>query len=359
MKTIRNMKTKKTLTLAGLIAIAFVLLFNTETFARSEDYKKTFKEEFKVNKDAELYIRNKFGEVVCRNWDENKVSITVEVTVEASNESKANKLLDRIDVELSGDASRVKGITDIADGSGISNVEFSIDYMIVMPKSMKVDIDNKFGDIVLDEVDGAAKLSIAYGDLEANALNSTTNDLVIKFGEGNFGYVKEADVEIAYSELEIEGSDILELDTKFSEIELGKAGEADITSQYDDYSIEWLGPVDCEAKFSDMTIEYQQGPFNFDIQYGELEVDNIAGVEGRCEVENSFGDVSLEFESGAAFYIDAEVKFGSMDYPKSNTDIKHTEEGYTTHLYEGTFGEGADRANVLYIRTKNASVSID
>lgn len=355
-----NMKMMKTrLTLTVLIALLSVVFFSVETVARSEDYTKTFKEEYKVNKDAELHVSNKFGEVICRNWNEDKVSIEVTITVDASSDSKAQKVLDRIDVKLSGNASKVEGITVFEEGKDFGNVDFSIDYMIMLPKSMSVNIENKFGNIALDEVDGKALIDIAYGAVEANALNNTSNKLFVKFSEVNIEYAKEAWGEIVYSEFDIEGSDNLDLNTKFSEIDIENAGKLKILSQYDDYSIERSGPVECEAKFTDIQFERLDGSFNFDLQYGDLEVENVARVEGRNEIRNSFCDVSLGIENGASFYVDAEVKFGSMDYPENNTEISHTEEGYTTNVYKGTFGRKASESNMLYIRTKNASVKFE
>jgi hypothetical protein len=162
-------------------------------------------------------------------------------------------------------------------------------------------------------------------------------------------------VKIEYAELEIDGCLDIQLDTKFSELDIEKARELEINSQYDEYTIGSAGPLDITAKFSDFEIDVQNGSFSYDFQYGELSVQRVMKVEGKCTIENSFADVSLSFSPEAAFSIDAETRFGELSFPKSGFDIDHEEEGYTTHIYTGNYN-GGSTSDILHIRSKNASV---
>lgn len=346
MKTVINLRN---------LAVLTLVLITVNAFSWSDPIDKSYKAEYNVNKDATLIISNKYGQIKCQNWDKNVVSIEVTVTVEARNESKAQRYLDWIEVSLSGNKDKVEGITRIKEGSSFNNVELNIDYMIMMPRTLTIDFTNKFGEIVMEENEGPAKIEIAYGDLDISALNHKNNSLEIKFSEADLGYFHEGEINMSYSELEIDGAVKIDLDTKFSEIDIEKVDMLNVDSQYDDYTLERVGPIAMEAKFSDAEIEVQNGTFEYDFQYGELSVDEVQSVKGRCEIYNSFADVSLTFGPGVAFTIDAETKYGELSYPKV-FNINHREEGYTTHVYSGTVGEGAGSSDLLYIRAKNASV---
>lgn len=339
------------------IVILLAAMF-TFSIAAADELEKSYQKEFEVNKNAILHIDNQFGEIKCQNWNKNMVSIEVIVTVEARNESKAEKYLDWIEVSLSGDRNRVEGITSLGSGHSYENADISIDYKIMMPNTLNIDFVNKFGDIIMEEIEGPVTIELTYGDLDISALNNEKNNIVIKFGEGDIGYLKSGEVKIEYAELEIDDCQDVIFDTKFSELDIEKAGELEITSQYDEYTIGSAGPLDITAKFSDFEIDVQNGTFSYDFQYGELSVDRVMNIEGKCTIENSFADISLSFSPEAAFSIDAETRFGDLSYPMPDFDIDHEEKGFTTHIYTGTYNGGSS-SDMLYIRSKNASVYLN
>jgi len=56
-------------------------------------------------------INNKFGNVHCNNWEKNTIQIEVIITVNASNEEAANKVMDRISVVFTNTPSMVEAKT--------------------------------------------------------------------------------------------------------------------------------------------------------------------------------------------------------------------------------------------------------
>lgn len=146
-----------------IITSLFLMLFMTVV---AEDFNKTYKEKYDVDKGASMVIRNKFGDIHCQAWDESSVDITVTIKVDAFSQEKANRVFEKIDVELGGTRTKVEGITTVGS---ISNADFSIDYNIRMPRWINIDLDNKFGDIYLDEADGMVKINLEYGAMEANS----------------------------------------------------------------------------------------------------------------------------------------------------------------------------------------------
>jgi hypothetical protein len=248
-----------------LIAFAFI---TTSGYAKRDDYTRTMKEKYEVNSNALLVVKNKFGDVHCQNWNENVISIEVTITVEASSEDKANKVFNKIDVLMKGSKDKVEAITEL-DGS-FDNVEFSIDYDIMMPSSINLDLINKFGEIYIDEVDGTAKIGLSYGDMEVTAFNSPDVTLDIKFSDAEVDFIKAGKVDVQYSDVEINGAEKLDLKTRFSDVEIGNMGELNLDSQYDDLGIEKCGPLDCEGRFSDIELEELNGDLFLDIQYAEI-----------------------------------------------------------------------------------------
>jgi len=322
----------------------------------AQDFNKTyFNEKYEVDKGANLIIRNKFGDIHCQAWDESNVTVTVTVKVEASSQEKADRVFDKIEVELSGNRTKVEGITTVGS---ISNADFSIDYEIRMPRWINIDLNNQFGDIYLDEADGSTRIKLEYGSMEASALNGPA-ELDIKFSDVEAGIMKDGALNIEYSEWKSEDIENLKLYSRFSEISIEKAAKLNLDSQYDDVSFASAGQVISTSRFSDLVFEKISGDFDFDIEYGELEANNIAASFKVGKVRNTFAEVSLTFDPKASMNINAELEFGELSYPKANSSMNEVTEGYTTHIYKGRIGASTSPASQLNIISKNAEVDID
>lgn len=348
----------KTLKLT-LVAI-FLIATASQSFARKEEYKKTISKSFEVNKDAVLAVTNKFGKIHCQNWDKSTISIEVEITVEASSPEKADKYFSKINIDFEGSSSRVSASTHFDDNlfKNNSNNEISVDYNISMPASIGVEMDHKFGDLILGDVEGNSSIDVAYGSLKARKLSGEENDIELKFSEGYIGYVKNAELELKYGELEIDEVVSLSAESKFSSLELGKVDVLTLESGYDDDVIGSVRDLDVEADFSDIEIRNLNERLIADIDYGELKVKEIASGFKLVDIENSFSDANLGFHPEASFRLSATIKMGDLSYPRDRSRLTEVELSYTSNKYEGLIGENNDTSSKVLVEAKNAGVNL-
>jgi len=347
--------TEDSLRLSRIVMITiFLLPWMTIT---AQDFTKTYyQEKYDVDKGASLVIRNKFGEIHCQSWDESSVDITVTVKVDASTQEKANKVFDKIGVQLSGTRIKVEGITTVGS---ISNANYSIDYDIRMPRWIDIDIDNKFGDIYLDESNGLVKINLEYGAMEANAFNGPKTELTIKFSNAEAGFMKDGTLNIEYGEWKSSGAENLQLYSRFSEISIEKLAKLNIDSQYDEINIGSSGTVISISRFSELEFEKINSDFDFDAEYGDITIHYISPAFKLGKVRNTFAGASLTFDPKASMNISAEMDFGELSYPDSHTSLSQETIGYTKNIYKGKIGSAASPTSQLTITTKNADVDID
>lgn len=350
MKTYKNSPLKKT---PVTVMIIILIVFSWFT-ANSQDFTKMVDKTYEVDKGSNLVIKNKFGDVKCLAWDQNSVSIKVTIKAEASNQEKANRIFEKIQVDLSGDRNLVQGVTTVGN---INNADFSIDYDIRMPRWINLDLNNQFGDIFIDETDGISKIRLEYGAMEANKLNGLKTSLEIKFSDVETGYMKEADVNIEYSELDLKETGNLKLYSRFSENTLGKLAKLNLDSQYDEIDVENSGEVISVSRFSELDIEKISGDFDFDIEYGEVSIGYVAPGFKTGKVRNTFADAELEFDPKASLNLEAELQFGDLTYPKASS-MNHEVVGYTTNIYKGKIGATSGISSQLNIISKNSNVQI-
>lgn len=341
------------------LAAAIVLLQGIAPLKADEEYTKKISKSFQVNKDATLEVVNKFGDIYCENWTKNEVSIEVTITVEAPSEDKADKYFDKISIDIEGNASRVSAVTSIDENAfGKGNHEFSIDYSIRMPASLSVELDNKFGDLFIEEVTGNSDINLAYGHIRAGRLAGTVNKLDMAFSEGQIGYLGTTDAEIKYCEVTIDEATSISGVTKFSELDIKKAGVISVESGYDEQTIGTVSDLNVDGKFSEIRVELLENHLKADLGYGEIRIDEIMAGFSLVELENSFTDATLVFSADASFSLDAEVKMGDISYPKSNSSISEEEVTYTTSRYRGTVGSDTDPSSRVVIEVRNSDVKI-
>jgi hypothetical protein len=334
-----------------LILISFLLPWATIS---AQDFTKVYKQKYDVERGANLIVQNKFGDINCQAWDENSIDITVTVKVDASSQEKANRVFEKIGVALSGNRTKVEGITTVGN---INNADFSIYYEIRMPSWVNIDLNNKFGDIFLDETDGLVKINLEYGAMEANAFNGLNTELMVKFSKVKAGFMKDGTLKLEYSQWESKSAENIRITSRFGEITIDKITKLNLDSQYDEINIGSAGQVISISRFSELEFGKINGDFDFDIEYGELDVDFISAAFKLGKVRNTFAEASLVFDPRSSVNINAEMRFGELTYPKA-VSMNHEIVGYTTNIYKGKIGASASPGSSLSLNSKNADVKI-
>jgi hypothetical protein len=164
--------------------------------------------------------------------------------------------------------------------------------------------------------------------------------------------------DIEYSEWKSEDAGTLKIRTRFSEIEIEEVNNLNLDSQYDEINVGNTAEAVVISRFSDLDFGKISGNFDFDIEYGDLDIDMVAPSFKNGKVRNTFAGASLTFATGVSLMVDAELQFGDLSYPKA-TSMNHQTVGYTTNIYKGKLGGSSATPAQLRIISKNSDVTID
>lgn len=338
-----------------MLAISILLAGAFSTFA--QDASKTIQKEFKVKEDAVLSVENKFGKIHCNVWDQNEITIEAQIKTTSKNKSDAERLLGKVSIEINGNSNRVEAITTIEDKintNGESSI--TIDYTINMPRTLNLVLNNKFGDIYVDENSGSSLINLDYGNLQINKLQGDDHELNMRFSKGTLGKADKMKIALSYSELRADEIRELEADTKFSTLEVDESEIAVHESQYDTNILGELHSAKITAKFSTITISSVTDNLELEVRYGGCNVENIGPDFKTVNVDNSFGNVDLNFDPHSSFRVEAKSGFGRVVFPK-NADIVEEETSFTSKSYTGSIGKGQSNRKVI-ISTRNGDVNL-
>ena len=338
----------------------FIFVFvATSSFAMKDEFVKEISKTFDVDKNATLIVKNKFGLLHCENWDKNSISIKVTISVDASSQDKANSYFGKVDISLTGSRTEVKAITEYGNKAFRNDNNLSVDYLIYFPASINVDLSNKFGEIVLNAVEGNSDISVAYGSLRAKRLLGESNKLKMSFSEDCFiGYLNNADIELKYSDLEVSEVGNVSLETGFSELKIGTAEVITLKSGYDDLYIGTVRDFDLESDFSDTEIRNVKQRLVADYSYGDLNVKQINQGFTLIDLENSFGDAKIGMEEGASFKMIATIKMGDFEFPEDRARLSVADLSFSSNKYEGIVGEDENTKSKVIVKASHSDVSL-
>ncbi|MEQ9186322.1 MAG: hypothetical protein RLP15_01205 [Cryomorphaceae bacterium] len=338
----------------SLLLLVGVVLSNVAL--ANNEYTKEWKKDFAVNADASFKLKSKFSDVNITTWDQNTISVVFLVEVDASNESKAQKILDGISVkEVTASASSVS-LETILKSEKMDDV--TITYTIKMPASIRVELDNDFGSSFLASMSAPVMLDIDYGNLRAEKLEGKGSVLNLDFSNAEIDGLEEAEVNMSYSNLEIDHAGKIVLKSSFSAIEIDRATSIEAKSSYDAFEIDQIANFTLAGAFSSAEIDEVSGGLTADFEYGSLEVDNIRASFTSVEIKAGYSSVEIGFASDASYALNATVKAGELDGPSGIDSKVNIGSDHMQQSLSGTVGKSPGSRTVV-INLSQGSLEID
>lgn len=318
----------KTMLKITSLLILIILLGSGKTTLAVEKTKK-YSESWAAPGIENVRISNKFGEVKFKNEDRANVTIDVLVTVEAPTESKANNLLDMINVTISKSGNTVNAETTIASNFK-SNSRFRIDYVVNLPSDKNLSVSNKYGNVVVNQLTGTGEFDIQYGNITAVSLKGVTTSLKLAYGKGNINETGNLETDVSYSNISFGETGNLRINSKYSVVDLSNAKVINAESRYDKFNFGEVVSLTADSKYSQVRIAKLMKSLQIGSGYGGIKVDRIDPGFETINVNNSYGNISLGL-GGLSYSVDAECSYCGISYPqdqfkgnrmKENTSIR-------------------------------------
>ncbi|MGD2034223.1 MAG: hypothetical protein PVF73_04145 [Bacteroidales bacterium] len=267
---------------------------------------------YKITEKTTVEVTNKYGKVHVITWDKDSVKFEVDLRISANSDLKMQKLKSNVSFDFTATKYYVVAKTRFNNQAGIisdfvdvfipSN-RVTINYMVYVPKKTTLKIENKFGDIYMDDFAGNLEIILSNGDLKANTL---TGSPVIRLnsGDGTINSIKGGKVFISYSDMRIKSAENLNMDTKSSRITIDKGTNLVVNSSRDKYTIEEIGELSVNSYFTGLTIEYLKKELRCSMKYGNVSVERISDGFSFINIESEYTDADLFFKRSTSYNLD-------------------------------------------------------
>ncbi|MCI2229683.1 hypothetical protein MC378_10945 [Polaribacter sp. MSW13] len=231
----------------SIYKITFLLFFlpiiavaNNDNDKAKHEKNKTIKKIFTVNPNATVAISNRYGDLNITTWKENRVEIEVIITVKGEDLDDVEAKFNSINIAFNASPSLVEAETIFEKTKSnwswwkkSKNVNYKINYIVKMPKSNAVNLENDYGSIYLDNLKGKANIDCDYGKIYLGELSANNNNINLDYcSSSSILYMKSGTINADYSKITIEKSDQLKVTADYSTIILDKAGTVNFNSDY-------------------------------------------------------------------------------------------------------------------------------
>jgi hypothetical protein len=348
-----------------LLLQAFFLLSPTIS---AEEVSKEIHKEFNADKGTTLGINNKYGDVVVESWTNNQIVIDVKITVELPDKTRAEKFLGYIDVQFTEGENIVNAETVIDDNFSFTgwvgdSRRFSIDYIVKMPVDANLNVENKYGDTDLDELNGLVNIIEKYGDINILKLTrgnvKPLNTVNISYGKVTVDESNWLDITARYCNMfEIQASKALLIDTRYSKFEIADVSSVVMDAKYDNLNIDNINNIVATSGYTTFSIGKLTKKLNIEAKYGKLSVDEIPAGFETIDIESDYCSVELGIDESASYYLDANARYGDIQYDEDNFKIDQRIFENTSKEVKGVSGTNANPLSKVNIRISYGSVSL-
>lgn len=307
-------------------AILLMVLFSgTLMTVSGQTSEKRINKEYNISEGFTLGIDNEYGEINIVNWDQDVVDVEITISVESKSESKAEDILEKIEIDISESKTRVDFDTEVEQVSTGGKTKINVVYDVKAPAYINATLEQSYGSMYIQEITGIAYLEVRYGSLMATALinqdRDSWNTLDLKYGEATIENVTALAAEVKYSELTVNESMVLETESAYSKLFLGKVVE-----------------LSAECKYDKLNVDLLTGILEVDAAYTNVSVGRISNDFSEVFVDLAYGNFKAGMDQQPAFAIEADVSYGSINIPEGDYV---TEKQAGNEEVRGTIGGGS------------------
>ncbi|MDA8948870.1 DUF4097 family beta strand repeat-containing protein [Flavobacteriaceae bacterium] len=342
---------------------ALFLLGTSISLYGFQSKSKKLHQEIEVNQDVLIVLKNQFGDLNISSWNENRVVIDVVITVKGNNQKRIDEKLNEIDVEFSLSPERVTATTQIIEGWGFKwfnngKLRYEIDYTVKLPRSSSVDLKNDYGTILLNTLDGRAKISCDYGKLVLGDLNHENNQLSFDYNSNStIDFIRGGEIRADYSGFEVLEAGTISLQADYTNSNFNTLENLEFSNDYGKLKIDQINILQGKGDFLTLRVGTLYKKLDLNQEFGSIRVERINPSAEMIHVESEYTGINFGIAPEWNFTYKIDLEFASL---KSNIPLQHLiqREESMEKTYKG-YSKNENSTNSLYIESEFGNVKLN
>jgi hypothetical protein len=341
--------------------MTFVILFAGIGFtqAKGDTEKVLYNNTFAVNDNALLSVSHEMGNVSCKNWDKNEISVQITASIETNDPEKAAKAFEQVEFNVSGTRDAVTVVCKLKskkNGDKYSNL--NVDLVIFMPESVRLDFDHKFGNAYLEKSTGQSNVSSSYGNIQLISLSHPESKFELSFGDGEMDYFAGNSIDINYSSFELGKAGSVMLKSAYSDIEAGEIEIVNLDLEGGNLEIGKSEILKGTSKFSSLSVKELSEILEITSSYGSVEIDYMPATFSEVIIDNSYGSTTVGIDKAATYKLDGVATHCEIEYPDDMANFSEKIKTNFKTTLVGTIGKGKEAQSRVTIKSSYGGTSL-
>lgn len=316
--------------------------------------KTLYSDEYSSKGIITVKVINKYGNIKIRNWDKDSVKITTEINLYSTTQKKLQKLQKLIKTDYENDGNVIVAQTLFGDNKTMfikevqdftrdlspgTSKRIEVNYEIFLPKDVKLELNNEFGDIILGSLNNRLKVDLSSGSFtSADIENDVT--LKFKFVNATMNDIKSGYMDVKYSTVNIHKADELNIESKSSEFYIDKAVLLKINLSRDKLFVGKLDFLYGTSGYSTVKVSLLNKELNSYFEYGEVTVSNMGKEVSLVDITSERTDIILYVPKDIAYKYNILYNENAWIFiPQKNVKPEYSEKIEDARILKGSAGK--------------------
>ena len=358
-----------------ILCIILFPIWNTVS-AQSTTLVKTLEQNFEVKPHVNLDLVNKYGDIIINGWERNFLEVKIKLTSYGKTDSDTKKLMDKVefDFNVADDHVLIETIIDRNKGlfsdflnsigdyskSLLNKNELDIDFEIWLPASASLYIQNKYGDIVITDVNGKITVDQSHGNFKSNNINNLAR-ISVNYGNIRINSFKTGSISIKGGDLELQRADNVNINSKQSQLFLKNINALTMESTGDRVRVSDINAMKGSSSFSKFDIYRLSGSCQLDQSYGELNLHSVLPGFSTIDLKGKSTDYSIILPAKQSVKLNIIAREDRVSLAESIKDLDKIyvdEKAKTIHI-TGNYGKIEPTHSILKISSTTGEVSVN
>lgn len=316
--------------------------------------EKTIKKSYDVNADALLKINNSYGNINVITYPGKTISIEVKIKTNGNDLEKVEEKLDAITVDFQGSSSLVSAKTNFSKtkssnwwnwGRG-SNVNMEVNYLIKLPITNSVDLNNDYGSINLDRLEGRATINCDYGKITTKELLGENNAITFDYTNNSyFEFIQSGKINADYSGFTVAKAKNIEINADYTKSIVEIAENVNYNCDYGSITVEKANYIKGNGDY--LTARFGEVYKNIQLtaDYGSIKINRMTANAGNISINSNYTGLTIGYDADYHFNFDIRLEYASLreaDGFEFNKKKVESSERY----YQGYYGNSNSNNNV-------------
>lgn len=318
-----------------VFAVLWLPLVSLATDRKEEvEVSKKVEVDFAADPNIKIELVNKYGFLNVQTWDKNEVQMVAEIVAKGKDRQQAEKMLERIEIDYQESSryfyaetkqskeksspalitSFMNMLSDTKSSLVNDKNNVRVNYRLFVPKGARLDLENKFGDVILGTYENKVSVNLSHGNLRAESLGQT--DITLSFGEGQIKTADDLSLETKFAKLFVDQSKEIRWKGISSELSLVEVQKLElIESRKDEIKVQAVDEISGNSHFSKIKLGQIKNAIRLNTEFGALEIEQLAINFSEINLVMRSTDLEVLLPRQSSYQLDLTAPDDRLSFP--------------------------------------------